>query len=82
MEDFFQKNKDKIQSGLERIAPMADLSGDLTLVDGLVFLDIQKNPNIVSIGGGPRIPMVVVIDNKTGRIHQFALKIVCPDISF
>lgn len=82
MEDFFQKHKDRIQAGLQRIAPQADLSGDLTLVDGLVFLDIQKNPNIVSIGGGPRIPMIVVIDNQTGRIHQFALKIVCPDISF
>ena len=82
MEDFFQKYKDEIQAGLRRVAHQAGLSGDLTLVDGLVFLDIQKNPNIVSIGGGPRIPMIVVIDNQTGRIHQFALKIVCPNIIF
>jgi hypothetical protein len=82
MEDFFQKHNDSIKAGLQRIAPQAGLSGDLTLVDGLVFLDVQKNPNIISIGSGPRIPMIVVIDNQNGRIHQFALKIVCPDISF
>lgn len=82
MNNFFQKNKDKIQLGVERIATQAGLSGNLTLVDGLVFLDIQDDPNIISIGGGKRIPMVVVIDNNTGRIHQFALKIICPDLNF
>ncbi len=81
MNNFFQNNKEKIQQGLQKIAGPAGLSGDLTLVDGLVFLDIQQDPNVISLGGGPRIPMVVVIDNKTGRVHQFALKIVCPDLS-
>lgn len=79
--DFFQNNKQKIQEGLQRVAANAGLSGNLTLVDGLVFFDIQKNPNSISIGG-QRIPMVVVIDNATGKIHQFALKILCPDITF
>jgi hypothetical protein len=81
MKDFFQENKEIIQEGLHRVASQAGLSGDLTLVEGLVFLDIQKDPQVVSIGGGLRIPIVVVIDNQTGKVHQFALKIICPNLN-
>jgi hypothetical protein len=81
MNNFFQNNKIEIQKGLEGVAQKAGLSGDLTLVDGLVFLNIQTDPNVISLGGGPRIPMVVVIDNQTGKVHQFALKIICPNLT-
>jgi len=80
MEDFFKKNKKEITEALKEKAASAGLSGNLTLVEGLVFNDIQKNPKGIVIGGNQRIPLVAVVDNDTGLMHYFALKVLLPNI--
>ncbi len=80
MEDFFQKHKEKISEAIKANAKDAGLSGDFTLVEGLVFNDIQKDPKKLIIGGGQRIPLIAVVDNHTGRMHYFALKVLIPNI--
>lgn len=79
MEDKFQQHKAAIIEAINRIAPAAGLKGDVTLVDGFVFNDIQKDTKNI-IMGGQRIPLVALVDNSTGIVHYFALKVLLPNI--
>ncbi|MBU1557714.1 hypothetical protein KKC45_02025 [Patescibacteria group bacterium] len=79
MENFFIKHKEEILNALKEKAS-SKLSGNLTLVEGLIFADIQKDPKNITIGGNQRIPMIAVVDNETGLVHNFALKVLLPNI--
>ena len=82
MENFFQQHRQEITDAIGRVASNAGLNGELTLVEGLVFNDIQDNPRNIVIGGGKRIPLVAVVENSTGKVHYFALKVLLPNINF
>lgn len=50
------------------------------LIDGFLKNDIHKQLDSGFKIGGPCIPLVSIINSKTGELHFFALKAILPDV--
>ena len=79
----FEECKEKIQKGLDEHLKGVAFPGEtkgFTVVDGFFNVPIQSELSGSFVIGGPAIPMVAIVGNKTGRIYYFALKVIAPDI--
>lgn len=59
---------------------LADIKEDLILVDGFENGPLLEELVDDTIAGGVRIPRVILVGGKSGRIYQFALKALLPDL--
>ena len=63
-----------------RQTPLLGESNGFVLIEGFAMQSIQPQTEGISIGGNA-IPMVIVVGNTTGRVYQFALKALLPDVT-
>ena len=80
----FSDYKDRIISALEARG-YSFRGSDITLpkysiIDSFINQPIQSEISGNVIIGGPSLPMVMIIENATGRLEFFALKALLPDI--
>ncbi len=57
------------------------LVSDFQLIDGFVEVYIRSSIQAGLTIGGPNVPSVLVVD-KNGELHFFAIKHLLPEISF
>lgn len=76
----FDDLKEKLIQKINENLPSMGLSEPVTLVDGFFNQPVSKELSGSFIIGGPTIPMVMIVGNKTGRIYFLALKALIPDI--
>lgn len=79
----FSDYKEKIQSGLTEKLQGIDFVGEtqgFTLIDGFFNLPIQTELSGSLTIGGPTVPMVAIVGNKTGRVYYFAIKAIVPEV--
>jgi hypothetical protein len=68
----------RILQALAQRQRLPGVNEPLTLI-GITTLTLQDRLDVVSIGG-KNIPIVIVVGTETGRIYQFALKALLPDL--
>ena len=76
----FEEIKAKLIELINTKLPQLGLTEPVTLVDGFVNQPVSMELSGSFILGGPTIPMVMLVGNKTGRIYFFALKALMPNI--
>lgn len=52
----------------------------VSLIDGFSFLDLSERIMSSVEIGGERIPTILVLGSKSGRIYILALKVLLPDV--
>lgn len=57
-------------------------SNGFTLIDGFAFLNTTNDLKFIDLKYSPKIPIVGIVCNQTGKIHTFALKVVLPNLEF
>ena len=75
----FEDVKEEIEAALKDHAKKADIKEDLILIDGFVNEPLRAELTSALIIGGPRVPMVMLVGEETGRVYFFALKALLPD---
>lgn len=75
----FEDIKARIAAKINSNITLLGLNEPVSLVDGFVNQPISMELSGSFILGGPTIPMVMIVGNKTGRIYLFALKALLPD---
>ena len=81
----FSEWKPRIQAGLKNNLRGISFPGEtegFTLVDGFLNHPIQDEVGGPFVIGGPSIPMIAIVGNKTGRMYYYALKAIVPNINF
>ena len=76
----FSDYREKILEALKEKGPSLGIQESVTLIDGFINQPIYKELTGAFVIGGPTIPMVAVVGNKSGRIYFFALKALLPDL--
>ena len=65
---------EKLQSGKLHI------SEKVTIIDGFVNQPLSMELSGSFVIGGPAVPMIMLVGDKSGRIYYFALKAILPNI--
>ncbi len=78
----FEKVKDKLVGAIDERKSFLGFTEPegLTLVDGFFNSPFQKEMSSSFVIGGPSLPMIAVVGNKTGRVYFFAVKALMPDV--
>lgn len=76
----FSDYKKQIINALNERSASLGVNEPVTLVDGFVNQPIKNEISSSITIGGPTIPMIMIVGNKSGRIYLFALKFLLPDI--
>lgn len=78
----FSEIKDDILSALTNKMENNGLSlGErVSLIDGFVNQPLSLELSGSFVIGGPSIPMIMLVGEKSGRIYYFALKAILPEI--
>lgn len=80
----FDEYKPKIVKALEKIVSKNQAARinrhEICLIDGFFNYPIQEEIAGEIIIGGITVPMIALVDEKTGRMYFYALKILLPDI--
>lgn len=77
----FSEYKDRILKEITDRSTLLGINEPVSIVDGFVNQPIQNELSGSIMIGGPTIPMVMLVGNKTGRVYYFALKALLPDIN-
>jgi hypothetical protein len=77
----FSEIKDRLFNEINSKITSLGLSGPVTLVEGFINQPLSMELSSSFTIGGPSIPMIMIVENETGRIHFFALKALLPDIT-
>lgn len=78
----FSDIRQELINELKARATDINIDESLTLVEGFVNQPITMELSASFFIGGPTIPMIMVLGNKSGRIYLFALKALLKDIEF
>lgn len=79
----FDEHKEQIKKALDDKLRGVNFPGEsdgFILVEGFINVPLQQEISNNMVIGGPNIPMVAIVGNKTGRIYYFALKALINDI--
>ncbi len=75
----FNDLRDEILRALaEKIKEVPNNEGGFTLIDGFGTIMLKNEISGDIVFGGPVVPTVMVVGNKTGLIYTFALKVLLP----
>lgn len=77
---FFADVKQDILKALNNLPKDVGITEKVGLVDGFVSNPVTGEVTNSLMIGGPTLPMIVVIGEKSGRVYFFALKILLPNI--
>lgn len=70
----FADVKEDILAALENLPEESGITEKVGLVDGFINNPLSRELTDSLIIGGPTVPMVLLVGEKTGRIYLFALK--------
>ena len=76
----FSELKNEILEALNKVIADAGITEKVGLVDGFLNDPVTHELTDSLVIGGPRVPMVMLIGEKSGRVYLFALKILLPDL--
>jgi hypothetical protein len=74
----FADIKQELLEVLEKLLQDTDIKEKVGLVDGFVNDPVSNELTDALVIGGPRVPMVMLVGEKTGRVYLFALKVLLP----
>jgi hypothetical protein len=74
----FEDYREKIIEALKKRPIKID--EPVTLLEGFVNEPFAKEISSSFVIGGPTVPMIMLLGDKSGQIYLFALKIILPDI--
>jgi len=76
----FSEYKEQIIKALNEKKADLGIQEPVTLIDGFINQPIHNELTGAFVIGGPTIPIIAVIGNKSGRLYFFALKAILPDL--
>ena len=76
----FKDIKDRIMSELEKRMDKTGISEKITLINGFLNEPFSKELSDALVVGGPKVPMVILVGNESGRIYLFALRELIDDL--
>jgi len=79
----FDELRPRIRAAVDQRFALAHIHEEpdgFVLIEGFTLQSIQPQTGGISIGGNA-VPTVLVVGSTTGRIYQFALKALLPDIT-
>lgn len=76
----FASIKQRILEALEAAVKESGINETVGLVDGFLNDPVTHELTDSLVIGGPRVPMVMLVGEKSGRVYLFALKILLPDL--
>jgi hypothetical protein len=71
----------QILTALERKGQSLGLTPEPLNIIGMTSIQLQDDLSSIQFGGNS-LPVVVVVGQNTGRVYQFALKALLPDLEF
>jgi hypothetical protein len=74
----FADVKDDILAALNKVRDDAGITEPVGLIDGFITNPISGELVNAILVGGPCVPMVMLVGEKTGRLYFFALKTLLP----
>lgn len=81
----FHDYKKEIEEGLSERLEGVTFPGEtdgFTIIEGFFNAPIQNQLDGNVTIGGPSLPMIAAVGNRTGRVYYFALKVIAPNINF
>jgi hypothetical protein len=77
----FENEKPRLLEALEANIKGTELEGKaLSLIEGFLMPNVLMTITGETVLGGPNMPMVALMENKSGKLHFFALKALRPDL--
>lgn len=76
----FADYRDRLIKALTAKGNDLGINEPISLIDGFIQQPIQQDISGAFVIGGPSIPMVAAVGNRSSRIYFFALKALIPDI--
>jgi hypothetical protein len=76
----FSAIKGRIIEALENKKEELGINESVSILDGFVNQTFTTELTSDYVIGGPRVPIVMLIGNKTGRVYYFALKAILTDL--
>ena len=74
----FADIKQDILTALKNLPKEAGIIEQVGLVDGFINNPLSRELTDSIIIGGPSVPMILLVGEKTGRVYLFALKVLLP----
>jgi|FreactTroBogLake_1042271.scaffolds.fasta_scaffold14799_4 hypothetical protein len=75
------KFKDIQDDLIKALKPLAkDLNEEVNLIDGFISAEFLEELNDNPVLGGPTVPMVALISEKSGRLYFYSLRMLLPDL--
>jgi hypothetical protein len=75
----FEDVKEEILAALNNLPDEVGITETVGLVDGFITNPVSGELTNSLLIGGPCLPMVMLVGEKTGRIYFFALKTLLPN---
>ncbi len=76
----FADHRNKLIQALTNKGDALGINEPISLIEGFIQQPIQQDISGAFVIGGPSIPMVAAVGNRSSRIYFFALKALIPDI--
>jgi hypothetical protein len=74
----FADIKQDILEALKKLPEDAGITEGVDLVDGFINNPLNKDLTDSIMIGGPTVPMILLVGQKSGRVYLFALKRLLP----
>jgi hypothetical protein len=75
----FADVEDEIRAALKDHLKKADIKEELILINGFFNESVSRELTNDLVVGGPKLPIVVLVGEESGRVYLFALKALLPD---
>jgi len=75
----FADVKQEILAALNKQREDLGITETVGLVDGFINNPLSREVSNTLMIGGPTVPMIILVGEKSGRVYPFALKVLLPD---
>lgn len=77
----FESLRDRLLAAVQLKLQQQNITepGGFTMMEGFVLFNLQPKLGGIILGG-PALPTVMIVGNATGRVYQFSLKNLLPDV--
>ena len=76
----FADLKKDIKEVLKKRSELIGISESVTLVDGFITEPFKMELSGAFTVGGPTIPLIMLVGDKSGRVYFFALRALLPEL--
>lgn len=77
----FSEIKERLIGALETNEEVKKIGEPITLLNGFVNQTFTTEITSDYMIGGPRVPIIMLIGNESGRVYYFALKAILKDLA-